>query len=165
MVLLTIVLWLHVFSAIGWLGASMLFTMLIGPGLARISAQSRSEFFVTVGPGYIRYSVGFAILTLVFGIITLGVFTNGNFSMMSPSTSFGAYISGGVLLAIIAFAVGLGVAIPAASKMVRIFKSMPAGESPPPELQAATNRLRIGSTVSMTLLILVTIMMVAGATL
>ena len=166
MVLFTIVLWLHVFSAIGWLGAAMVLAMVIGPGLQKLTPQSRGEFVVTVVPRYIRYSLAFAVLTLIFGIISVAVFTNGDFSMMSPSTTFGAYISAGALLAIVALVVGLGVAIPSANKMVKILKSTPAGTgAPPPELKTASDRMRIGSTVSMALLVIVTILMVAGATL
>jgi cobalamin biosynthesis protein CobD/CbiB len=76
------------------------------------------------------------------------------------------YISAGALLALVAFGIGVGVAIPAAYKVIKITKSM-AGNTgtPAPELTAASKRMRIGSTVSMVILVLVTIFMVAGATL
>lgn len=166
LVLFTIVLWLHIISAIGWLGSVMLFSMIIGPGLAKLSPESRGDFVLTIVPKYVRYSVTFAVLTLIFGVSSLVVLANGNFSMMAPTTPFGMYISAGVLFALIAFAVGLGVAIPAANQSVKILKTIAVSSGPPPpELKAASDRMRMGSAITMVLLVLVTVMMVAGATL
>ena len=41
MVLETIVLWLHILSAVGWLGAAMVFAMVVAPGLASVTPQIR----------------------------------------------------------------------------------------------------------------------------
>ncbi len=143
----------------------MVFGMIVAPGLARLSPQSRADFVLNIVPKYVRYTVAFALVTLVFGIGSVIAFANGNFSVMSMSTAFGMYISAGAVLALVAFGIGVGVAIPAANKLVKITKSM-AGNAgpPPPELMAASKRMRIGSTVSMVILVLVTIFMVAGAT-
>jgi len=144
----------------------MVFGMVVGPGLAKLSPQSRADFVLNIVPKYVRYIVAFAVVTLVFGIGSVIAFANGNYSVMSMSTAFGMYISVGALLALVAFGIGIGVAIPAANKLVKITKSM-AGNAgpPPPELMAASKRMRIGSTVSMVILVFVTIFMVAGATL
>jgi len=144
----------------------MVFGMIVAPGLAKLTPQSRAEFVLNVFPRYVRYTVVFAIITLAFGVGSLIVFTNGNFSMLALTSSFGMYIPAGALLALIAFAIGISVAIPAANKVVRITKSI-AGNAgpPPPELLAASKRMRVGTTATMVILVLVTILMVAGATL
>lgn len=164
MILNTVVLWVHIFGAIGWLGSAMVFGMVIGPTLPKLSGPARGEFFMKVAPSYIRYVEVFSIVTLVFGVAMVAVLANGNFSIMSPSTSFGLYISIGALLALVAMGVALAVIIPSAHRMVKITESMMKNPGPPPpELAAAANRLKVGSTAGMVLLILVTIFMVAGA--
>ena len=166
MFLFAIVLWIHIFGAIGWLGAAMVFVMIVAPGLAKLTPQSRAEFVLNVVPKYVRYTLIFAIVTLVFGISSVIVFANGNYSVMSMSTSFGMYISIGALLALVAFGLGAGVAIPSANKVVKITKSMSGNAGPPPpELIAASKKMRLGSALLMIVLVLVTIFMVAGATL
>jgi len=85
---------------------------------------------------------------------------------MSPSTSFGLFISIGAVLSLVAEALAFTVIVPSAHKMVKITESMMKNPGPPPpELAVAANRLRIGSTAGMVLLIVVTIFMVAGTNL
>jgi uncharacterized membrane protein len=166
MILNSVVLWVHIFGGIGWLGAAMVFGMVIGPTLPKLSASTRGEFFVRVAPRYVRYIEVFSIITLVFGVAMVAVLADGSTSIMSLSTSFGLYISIGAVLALIAEALAFTVIVPSAHKMVKIMQSMMKNPGPPPpELAVAANRLRLGSTVGMVLLILVTVFMVAGATL
>lgn len=166
MVLETIVLWLHILSAVGWLGAAMVFAMVVGPGLASVTPQTRAEFFAKVVPRYVRYVVAFSLATLVFGVATVLVIVNGDFSVMSPSTSFGLYISSGAVLALVAAALGIGVVSPTAVKMSRLAASMVANPGPPPaEFGALARRLRLSSTAAMVVLMLVVLFMVAAATL
>jgi uncharacterized membrane protein len=166
MILNAVVLWVHIFGAIGWLGAAMVFGMVIGPSLPKLSAPTRGEFFAKVAPKYVRYIEVFSILTLVFGVAMVAVLADGNFSIMSPSTSFGLFISIGAVLSLVAEALAFTVIVPSAHKMVKITESMMKNPGPPPpELAVAANRLRIGSTAGMVLLIVVTIFMVAGTNL
>ena len=166
MILNTVVLWLHIFGAIGWLGGAMIFGIVIGPMLPKLSAPARGEFLVKVVPRFARYIEIFSILTLVFGVAMVGVLANGNTSILSLSTSFGLYISIGAVLALVAVALAFVVILPSTHKMVKIAEELMKNPGPPPaSLAVAANRLRVGSTVAMILLILVTVFMVAGATL
>lgn len=166
MVLETVVLWLHIVSAVGWLGAAMVFAMVVAPALATVSPQTRLEFFEKVVPRYVRYVVVFSLATLLFGVATVLVIVNGDYSMMSMSTSFGLYVSTGALLALVAAALGLGVVSPTALKMSRLAKSLVANPGPPPpEFMALGKRLRLASTSAMLVLVLVVLLMVAAATL
>ena len=165
MVLTTIVLWIHIFGAIGWLGAAMVFGMVIGPSLPKLSPQARAELLIKIIPRFARYIVVFAVLTLAFGVITATVILNGDFSV-SLSTPFGLYISIGAALALVVAVIALGVVLPTISKIVKMTESLAKSPGPPPpELIAASNRLRMGSLVALVFLILVTMFMVAGATL
>jgi len=120
MILNAVVLWVHIFGAIGWMGAAMVFGMVIGPSLPKLSGPARGEFFVRVAPKYIRYVEVFSIITLVFGVAMVAVLADGNSSIMSPSTSFGLYIAIGAVLALVAMGVAMAVIIPSAHKMVKI---------------------------------------------
>ena len=166
MVLNSVVLWIHIFGAIGWLGAVMVFAMVVGPSLPRLSGSTRVEFSAKVLPRYARYIEIFSVITLIFGVATVAVITDGNFSMMSPSTPFGIYISIGAVLSLVPLGLVFAVVIPSAHKIAGMSEMLMKTPGPPPAaLAAASRRLRMGSMAGMVLLILVTIFMVAGATL
>ncbi len=165
MILTTVVQWVHIFGAIGWLGGAMVFGMVIGPAMEKFSAPTRGEFVVKVVPRFTRFIEVFSIVTVVFGLLTVAVYANGDYSIMSLSNSFGLYISIGAVLAVVAIVIGLGVIIPAAHKIVKITESLMKNPAPPPpELTVAAKRLKFGSVSAMVILIVVTIFMVAAAT-
>jgi uncharacterized membrane protein len=166
MVLTTVVLWVHVFGAIGWLGAALVFGMVLGPSLGRLSPQTRTEFVVRVLPRFLRYIETFTLITLIFGTATVVAMLNGNLSLFSLSTDFGLYITVGASLALVAVAISVGVIIPAAHRIIRFSEAMMKTPGPPPpELIAASRRLTVSSMVDLVLMIAVTIFMVAAATL
>jgi uncharacterized membrane protein len=166
LILNTVVLWAHIFGAIGWLGSGMVFAVVVGPGLSILSPQSRVEFLVKILPKYLRYVEGFSMLTIVFGVVAAAVFLNGNFSSISFSTSFGLYITAGALLALVGVAMAFSVIIPTARRIVGFAEALTKAPGPPPaEMLSAAERLRLSSTVAVFVLIAVTVLMVAGATL
>ncbi len=166
MILNTVVLWVHIFGAIGWLGAGMVFAIVIGPSLSKTSPQARMEFFAQVMPKYIAYVRVFSIVAVLFGVAMVLVIADGDYSIMSPSTTFGLFISAGALLALVAIGLAMSVILPTATKISRISqKLLESPGQPPPEMAALSKRLRGSSTAALVILILVTICMVAAATL
>ena len=166
MILNTVVLWAHVFGAIGWLGAAMVFAIVLGPALPSLSAQARLEFLATVLPRYVRYIRMFAAVTVVFGVATVLVIADGDYSVLSPSTPFGLYVSAGALLALVVMGLAFGVILPTAGRIAEMSGALlKAPGPPPPELLAASERLRKGSMAGLVLLAAVTVLMVASATL
>ena len=166
MVLLTVVLWAHIFSAIGWLGAAIVFGIILAPSLAKLSPQARGEFMVKVVPKYLRYFEVFSGMTIVFGVATAAVLLNGDFSKVSLSTPFGLYITVGAVLALLVFAVSYSVTIPVTRKIIRISESMMKTPGPPPpELMVLANRQKVITTATLSVMILITVLMVAGTTL
>jgi len=162
----TVVLWVHIFGAIGWLGAAMAFGMVIGPSLLGMSPPARTEFFAKVLPKYVRYVEGLSLLTIIFGVITAVVVINGNFSLWTLSNNFQILITTGAVLALVAMIDGLAVVVPASRKVSSMSEQLlKTPGPPPPELLASVAKLRMGSMVSMILLILTTIFMVAGVNL
>jgi hypothetical protein len=144
----------------------MVFGMVIGPSLGQLSPPARGEFFVKVGPRFVRYIEIFSFVTLLFGVAAVAVLADGDYSLFSPSTTLGLCISTGAVLALVAVALAITVIVPSTKKIVKITESLMKNPGPPPpELQVAAKRLRVGSVTGMILLIIVTILMVAGATL
>lgn len=142
-----------------------MFSAVIGPGLARLSAPSRGEFFVKVAPNYVKFVEIFSGLTLVFGVAMVAVLSSGGGDIMSPSTSTGLYITVGAVLALVAIILAYTLIIPSAKKMVKIAEAMmKAPGPPPPELGIAARRLRMGTVTATVLLLVVTALMVAAAT-
>jgi hypothetical protein len=164
-VLLTVVLWAHIFAAIGWMGAAMIFGIVIGPSLAHMTPQSRTEFFAKVIPKFLRYVEAFSIMTVVFGLITVVVLANGDYSIFSLSTSLGVFITAGAVLAVVTVGLAIGVITPTARKMSVISQGLIQKPGPPPaELPGLASRLKNSAAIGLVLLIIITVLMVAGAT-
>ena len=162
----TVLLWLHIVSAIGWLGAAMVFAMLIGPTLPTLSPSSRGELIVKLLPKYIRYAEIFTFITPVFGLALALYITQGNWSIFSPNTYFGLYLSIGALLSLIAWVIGFGLVAPTGRKVVKYTTDMMKnpGGPPPAGLQRASKRLRIASATGLVVLLLIVVCMVVAAT-
>ncbi|MCI4352726.1 MAG: hypothetical protein L3K14_04980 [Thermoplasmata archaeon] len=157
-----ILAWLHVISAIGWLGGGIMVVFVIGPALARLSPVSTGEYFVTVVPRVGRFFQIVPVLTIVFGALLL--YDNGGFGLLSLSTTYGLTLSIGVIFALAAFVVAEFFAIPSMFKIVRMVKKMRAsGQAQPPTEFLATAKLaRVTGALSAVLLIITSIFMVGA---
>jgi uncharacterized membrane protein len=161
---MVIMAWLHIFTALGWTGAVMIFVMVVGPTMAKLSPPARGELAVKLIPRFVRYMASFGILTLAFGV-GLAFLRVGDFSAFSPSTVWGLRITTGASLALLALITGLTVTLPTGLKMVRLitsFQKSPEGQ-PPAELPRLQKRMARSGFAVMTLLILALIFMVAAA--
>ncbi len=67
-IVVTVLAYFHVISAISWLGAALLFTSTIAPSTRRLSPGARLEFLATSGPRLRQYFFVSATSTVVFGI-------------------------------------------------------------------------------------------------
>lgn len=161
---LTILAFAHVLSAIGWLGGSLLTAFVIGPGLQKLSAPSRLEFTARVIPKIIGYVRGMIAGTLVFGLLLLYYVFGGDFAMLSFSTTLGASLSLGIALAAITAVLAFAVILPAFGKMASIADQVlkSGGQPPPPEMMKYAKRARLGSMTGAALLLLVLVMMVTA---
>jgi uncharacterized membrane protein len=161
---LAILAWLHIISAMGWLGGGIMFAFVVGPELKNLSPASSGEFLVKVIPGVIRFFQTASRTTILFGILLLYKFSNGDFGILSFGTSFGAVLTVGVSLGFIAFLISEFVAVPAQMKAVRMIKEMLAsGQHQPPADFPKT--LKVGtdlSTLVVFLVILASVFMVAS---
>ncbi|MBM3897791.1 MAG: hypothetical protein FJ358_04625 [Thaumarchaeota archaeon] len=116
--------WMHIVSAIVWMGSIVFFTMALGPVIRSLSPQTRAEFSIKMIPKFANFVRLFAILTVVFGFALVLSLTGGNFSALAPTTPWGIGISGGMTLTIVALALGFGISIPTGHKIVKLIQEM-----------------------------------------
>jgi uncharacterized membrane protein len=157
--------WLHVFSAIGWLGAALTFGMVLAPILPGLTPGSRGELLLKLLPKFERYIMVFGASTVVFGAAFAFALADGDMSAFSPANPWGLRIDVGALLALGTLAVAFLFVIPAMSKVVKLLTEMkaPPGSAPSPLIPGLMKRIRVGATAGMVLLILVLVFMVAAA--
>ncbi len=161
---LGVLTFLHVFSAICYLGSVITFGLVIGPQLLKIAPSSANEFLAKVGPRFVRFSEGFAGLTILFGVILLGATIEGDFSRLSLSTAWGLSMSAGISTALLAFIVGIAIVTPATKRLIGYAQGQLANPGPPPpEMMKTAARLTKSSMVGMALLIITVVFMVAAA--
>jgi uncharacterized membrane protein len=159
-----VLVWLHVFSAIGWMGAAMVFGMILGPLLPAFNPATRGELVVRVFPRYVRFAEAFALMTGVFGLALAVAFSGGDLSVFSPSTTWGLFISVGGALGLVTILLAFTMITPAARKLVRLTQDVMKNPGPPPaDLQKTSGRLKSSASVGLVLQILVLVCMVAAA--
>jgi uncharacterized membrane protein len=159
-VLLTVLGYGHVLSAVMWLGAGLLTGFVIGPSLRKMSPPASLEFNAKVLPritSFVRMAVA---STFVFGILLLYFFQDGDMSWLMNSTQ-GYVISAGVLLAVVTAVLAFGFTIPAFAKVSKLSaEALQSGKPPAPEMMGAGRRAATGSMVGVFLLLIVLAMMV-----
>jgi len=163
-VIITLLAYRHVLSAMGWLGGALLTAFVISPRLQTVTLQSRLEFLAKAMPGLVRFIIGMIIGTFVFGLLLLFGLANGDMSLLAPTTPFGLAISAGVALAAIAGIVGLAISVLSFNKIIAIAQeTLKSGQTPPqPEMMKYSMRARRGTTLVAVLLLGVLLMMVVA---
>lgn len=157
-----ILAWLHVISAICWLGGGIMFGFVVGPALRRLSPASSAEFLLKVVPGVVRFFQIFAGLTVLFGALLL--YNMGGPSLLDPSTSYGLDLSIGVTFALVAFVESEFVAVPIQLKAVRLIKEMvAAGKHEPPAEFPKTQQRAVATALLTLVLLLITSVFMVGA--
>ena len=146
--LITVLAFLHIASAVGWLGAVAFFLSAIGPGVRTFTPPASLEFLTKVGPRQIRYFAGTATATIVFGLALLFAYYGSNAWPTSMEVGFG--------LGLIAYLVAIGVTVPAFLKADKVaHQIMSLQGPPPPELGAQlAGHLRRGNVAGLTVGIL-----------
>ena len=152
--IVTILAILHVVSAMAWLGAATLFVSIVAPGLRLLSPMARLEFLAKVAPKVTRFFIGVATATVVFGLALF---------LASDVSDIPLYV--GALLGLVAYAVALGVTVPAFHKADRIANQAlanPQGGPPSPELGAVMKRAGMGATLVVVLVVVAAVLMVVS---
>jgi hypothetical protein len=151
----TILLYLHIISAMGWLGGAILFLSVIAPGLRTLSPTASLEFLTKVGPKSTRFFIGASTATIIFGLALF-------FALQGDYTS-GIYV--GIILGVIAYLDAMLVAVRSFNKADRLAKDILAsGQAgpPPAEFTKALRMGGLGVMLAVILLLLAVIFMVAS---
>ena len=141
-----------------------MFAFVVGPGLKNLSPASSGEFLVKVVPRVVRFFQIAAGSTILFGVLFLYSFSNGDFGILSFSTHFGTYLTIGLSIGFIAFLLSEFAAVPTQMKAVRMIKGMLASgqHQPPADFPKTLKRAADLATLAVLLLILASVFMVAS---
>jgi len=163
-VVLDLLVFLHVLSAMGWLGGGLFTAFALAPNLRKMSPMASLEFNSKVLPKVITFVRAASGATVLFGVILLG-YTYSQDSTYFSSTA-GESVSAGIVLAVLAFVIAFGMTIPAFVKVSRLSESALQGgqQGPPsPEMMGAAKRAGMGARIGVILLLLaLAAMVVAG---
>jgi uncharacterized membrane protein len=153
----------HVLSAMGWLGGGILTAFVIGPNVRKMSPAASMEFNAKVLPKLVTFVQGAIGTTLLFGLLLVYFIQDGDLSWLS-STTQGYEISAGMVLALITAVFAMTVVIPSFRKIGRIANEFVQGtlKAPPPEMMKYARRARLGSMTGVVLLLVVLSLMVAS---
>jgi uncharacterized membrane protein len=157
--LITVIMWFHIFSAVGWMGSVLVFRLIVTPLMPKFSAPTRGELVVKLFPNFVNALTIFATSTGVFGLLHLlasSIEEPSHFSLIVPSIVIGATI------AVILYVVLLLVVRPSIMRMSRILTEMQAKnqQQPPPELPRLQKRVATLANVGLILLIVILVFMV-----
>ncbi len=153
-IIVTVLAYLHIISAMGWLGGAVLFVSALAPGLRSLSPAASMEFLAKVGPRAATFFAAAATATIIFGLGLLAALPG----------LLGTNIDFGIALGLIAYLDAI-VAILSNRKADHLAKEMlTSGHSgpPPPEFMKALKRGGIAVTTTALLLVITLMFMVAS---
>jgi len=148
------------------LGYAVIFNLVIGPVLARGTRQSglkSAEFLFQAWPGVRGLAHAAVGGTGLFGLIFLGVFTNGNYSFFS--TLPGMYLGLGIVLGLLAMIIGESIQIRTANKFVAAarFAVSNGQNEPTQEMKKHLKTMSAWGRISLILLVLAAALMIAAS--
>jgi len=158
---IAVLTFLHIITAMGWLGGVAFFLSAIGPGVRAFTPPAMLEFLTKVGPKQIRFFAGTATGTIIFGVALLFAAFGTDYS------SWPNYIEAGLGFGLLAYLIAIIVTIPAVRKASRIALQMSSEPPapPPPELPMLIRRANMATIAVALLLILALVFMVSSAVL
>ncbi len=143
--LVTVFAYLHILSAIGWLGGAILFVSSVAPMVRRMSPPATLEFLATVVPRVTRFFLIIATSTVISGPLLL---------LTIPD--FSPILQVGIVLGLAAYLVAL-FTIWTFTKLTKTAKEMVKGGRagpPPPEF---LQQLKVGGIGTATIVLLLTV--------
>lgn len=150
-VVVTIFAYLHILSAIAWLGAALLFVSTLAPGIGKMSTRSYLEFMATVVPRMSRYFAMAATSTVLFGP-----------ALLATIPSFSPLLQVGIVTGLAAY-VEVLLEVPTFRKIAQQARELTnAGHSGPlpAEFGKALRKGRIGTIITVALLLTTLVFMV-----
>lgn len=147
-VVVTVLAYLHIISAMAWLGAAILFVSTLAPATKLLSRSAYLEYLATVTPRMSRFFFMVATSAVVFGV-----------ALLLTIPDFSPYIGVGIATGAAAY-IAMLADVRTAAKVSHIAGEMVKGGQtgfPSAELARELRMIRIG-TVSTVVLLVVTLM-------
>lgn len=147
-----LVRYLHVFTAVMWVGGIFLWSMLIAPSLAkRLPPQVAAPFGKAVIPRLTSYLTIAGVLALLSGVWLLAMLWDGDMRAgFEAPNGYGIGMTLGLVAAIAMLGVAIGLIRPAATRLVALPPPQP-GAAPSAEGPALMKKLKMGGMINMLL--------------
>lgn len=148
-----IIRYVHIYTAVMWVGGIFLWSMLIAPSLARrVPPQAAGPVMRTIVPRLTNYFTIAGVAAILSGMWLIYQLWGSMGAGFGPDTprGYGIAMTLGLLGALTMIVIALAYIKPAAKKMLAFPPPQP-GAAPPAELPALQKRLMIGGMVNMLL--------------
>jgi uncharacterized membrane protein len=166
-IIFLVLLFVHIGTVVLWMGAAVLFVSVFGPLIAKLSGPTKMDFMKIIGPAYEKYLIRNATIAIVAGLILYAYISQPG-SGLAPTSAGAPWLLAGILLALVAYIIGLAVIRSANHKLWSLMSQAPlaqTGSPPSPEAQALQRRVAASSGIQALLLVLALLFMVLGANL
>ena len=151
---------IHIIFAAVWLGAGLLFTMVIVPTLKKVEPGSRAEFLIFALARYVRLVIVSSSVGVLAGVALFAYFSRISGSL--PPAKFDL-IAPGAILGLVAYLLVLGLVYPTSKKLVYALKSKTSeNETPYHQIPRLQGRLRASASLAVLLLVATLFLMVFG---
>ncbi len=150
-VVVTILAYSHIVSAVGWFGGALLFVTAVSPPLRRLGPAASLEFLVKVVPRVTNYFILLATSTIIFGPLLL---------LTIPDFQWTIYL--GIATAVTAY-IGVMITVHYFHRAISLAKEMMKGGQagpPPVEFQKSLRNGGIGALSVLILLVITEMFMV-----
>lgn len=146
--------WVHIFSAICWLGSAVFFAAVLGPVISRLTPGSRGELLIAAMGRIEKFELTVATMTVAFGLL-LAL----SLSEWTPLIFFGASCG------IIAYAIGVAGMTPVTRRLTGLLKALqsdPNNAELAKRLMSLNSRFRALSIIELVFMVLAMSSMVAA---
>jgi len=167
---------LHVGGVITWMGSSAMYTMVIGPSIAKSDMmESNPEFAISILSRLSRFITATSITTLLAGFFLFDYISTVATYILPPGSRI-LFIYAGAILGFAAFVVTLAAVIPSTSRIIKILRAEQsnAGSTSGPvalanarrfEIAHSLRAIRSGLSAAAFILLVIFILMVLGTNL
>lgn len=157
----------HILAIVGWMGAALLFTSVLGPSLENMGSNVRAEFLTKAIPRYTRYIASSSGAAIALGISLYGYALRYSASNLPTGIAL-TLLQAGAGVGLVAFIVVMAIVLPSARHLLRLLKEGQSGTIQPAgqvdAIALSQKRVRMGTVAVLGLLVLVLVLMVAGST-
>ncbi|MBO0887724.1 hypothetical protein J2P12_01345 [Candidatus Bathyarchaeota archaeon] len=162
-IIFLVLIFVHVVSAVLWMGAVVLFVSVLTPSMRRLTGPSRMDAMKALGPTYANYLLRNATVAVAAGLILYAWISQSSSPLPSVEVP---WIGVGIIFGLVAYIVGIYLFTVTRNQM-KMMGQAPAGQSgagaPLPDMAGAQRRMAMLAGVQALLLFIALLAMVVGA--